>query len=124
MLNVCIIQGKVLKDIEPKELKNGGKVATFTIINTRDTRNRNGGRDSDFIDIVAWDDLAAFIAENFSKGDRIIIVGRLQKRAHENASGSTVKQMEVVAEKAYFGGAFSGDANEASLLGGLLDFER
>lgn len=102
MLNIVIMMGKLLNGVEAKATDNGGKVSTFTIINTRDVRNKNGRRDSDFFDVVAWDDLAEFISDNFKKGDRIIVVGRLQRRLYVNSDGDRKKQDEIVASKVYF----------------------
>ncbi len=108
MLNIVILQGKLLKDVRATNTSDGTPIATFTIVNTREARDKNGGRVSDFIDIVAWKDLATFISDNFVKGDRIVIVGRLQRRLHITQDGERIKQIEVVAEKAYF----SGKSNE------------
>ena len=110
MLNVVVIMGKLLKDVKPIQTGDGTTMATFTIINTREVRDRQTGeRSSDFFDVVAWKDLATFIADNFKKGDRITIVGRLQRRMFTTADGERKKQVEIVAEKAYFSGEGLGD---------------
>lgn len=112
MLNVVIIAGKMLKDVETMKTGDGSTILTFTIINTRDVRDRQTGeRGSDFFDVVAWNDLAVFIADNFKKGDRITIVGRLQRRMYTTSDGERRKQVEIVAEKAYFSGEGLGDIN-------------
>lgn len=112
MLNVVIITGKLLKAVSPIETGDGTKMATFTIINTRDVRDKQTGeRGSDFFDVIAWRDLATFIADNFKKGDRITIVGRLQRRLYTTSDGERKKQVEIVAERAYFSGEGLGDTN-------------
>ena len=105
MLNVVIMQGKLLKDIKLVEASDGSPMVTFTIINTRDVRDRaTHERGSDFFDVIAWKDLAKFLANNFHKGDRITIVGRLQRRLYTTSGGERTKNVEIVAEKAYFPG--------------------
>ncbi len=117
MLNIVVMQGKLLADVETSKTNDGKDVLTFTIINTREVRDKNGNRGSDFFNVVAWGELARFIANKFHKGDRIVIVGHLQKRLHVGADGTRTKQIEIVAEKAYFSGA------SAEFLGDFLSEE-
>jgi len=115
MLNLNIMQGKLLKDVvlmdvvggDDEDEKKHSKRVTFTIINTRDYRDKNGNRQSDFFDVIAWDDKATFIAENFKKGDRILIVGRFQHRLYKRSDGERRRSYELVVKKVYFDGPSS-----------------
>ena len=102
MLNQTILVGRVVRDIEVKELENGKKVSNITIAVPRSYKNEEGVYDTDFIDCVLWEGIAENAAEYLRKGDLVGIKGRLQTTNYETETGEKRKATEVIAEKLTF----------------------
>ena len=100
MLNKTILMGRCGKDPEMRMTPNGVPVTTVTIAVDRDFGK--GEKETDWFDIVAWNGTAKFLADNFSKGRMITIVGRLQNRSWTDKDGNKRKTTEIVAESIYF----------------------
>lgn len=104
MLNAIDIMGRLTKDPELRYTQSEKAVATFTIACERDFADKTGKRPVDFIDCVAWDNPAKFIADHFHKGDMIAVTGRLQKRSWEAQDGSKRTAVEILVKSGYFCG--------------------
>jgi single-strand DNA-binding protein len=52
-----------------------------------------------FFSVVVWRDQAEHAAESLAKGNRVVVVGRLQQRAWTAEDGSARSTIEVVAEE-------------------------
>ena len=90
-INVCIICGRLTKDVELSKTQNGNSVAKFTIA-------VNGYNDTtDFINCVAWNKLADIVNMYCKKGDLVTVEGRISVRNYENQQGQKVYITEVVA---------------------------
>ena len=101
MLNSVTIHGRLTKDTELKKTNGGADVLAFSIANDRFV---NGQKKTDFFDVIAWNQNAKFIHGHFSKGDNIIIVGRLQTREYITQDGATRKVCEIVVDRVEFAG--------------------
>lgn len=100
MLNKAILMGRLTKDPELRHTGTGKPVATFTVAND----NGHGEtKKTDFINCVAWNKTAEFVSKWFSKGQMIVVVGRLSTRSWESQDGRKNYATEVVANEAYFG---------------------
>lgn len=106
MLNNVTIMGRLVIDPGLKSTPNGTPVLSFTIACERHFKSGEGkGKQTDFIDIVAWKDTAEFISKYFKKGDSIIVVGRLQTRYYTSpVNESKIKVVEVIANNVEFAG--------------------
>lgn len=93
MLNQVILVGRIVKDIEVKELENGKKVTTINIAIPRSYKNEEGMYDTDFIDCELWDSVATKTAEYCKKGDIVGVKGRIE---------SEPNRIHVLAEKVTF----------------------
>lgn len=96
MLNVCVIKGRLVRDVELRRTGSGTAVASFTIASTRDMKNSDGTKESDFIDCVAWAKTAEYVEKYFHKGSLAIVKGRLQIRTWTDKDGNKRKTAEVV----------------------------
>lgn len=76
-LNVAVVQGRLVVSPELKKTNNGTSVCTFRIAVQTDKENTS------FIDIVAWQHTAEFVANHFKKGDGIIVRGELVSRVYD-----------------------------------------
>jgi len=94
-LNQVNLQGRITKELEPKYLGNGTAVLNFTIAVDRNFKNRDGERETDFINASAFGKRAETIAQYFNKGEGIIVSGNIQTRTYEDNDGKTVFVTDV-----------------------------
>lgn len=102
MLNRVILIGRLVADPELRYTQSGIAVTTFRLAVDRPYTNREGERETDFIDVVAWRKLAETCAHNLSKGRLTAVDGRLQVRSYEDSQGIRRRVAEVVAEDVRF----------------------
>lgn len=103
MLNKWEGMGRLTKDPELRRTPSGTAVATFSIAVDRDFKGKDGERETDFIDIVAWRQTAEFVSKHFTKGRMAVVEGRLQTRDYTNKDGQKRRVAEIVADNIYFG---------------------
>ena len=99
-MNKVILVGRLAQDPEVRYTQSGKAVASFTV-----AVNRFGGggqREADFIPVVAWEKLAETCGNNLSKGQRILVEGRIQIRAYETSDGQKRRVTEVIAQNVEF----------------------
>lgn len=101
MLNQVVLVGRIVRKPELRESENGKKLSFITLAVPRSFKNMSGEYDTDFIDCVLWDNVAANTVEYCHKGDIVGVKGRLQSRIVEKETGN-VSQLTVVAEKVTF----------------------
>ena len=101
MLNQVVLVGRLLRKPELRESENGKRMSYITLAVPRSFKNMNGEYDTDFIDCLLWDNVAASTVEYCGKGDIVGVKGRLQSRIVEKETGN-VNRLEVVAEKVTF----------------------
>lgn len=101
MLNSINIQGRITKDIEIKNTQSGKKYASFCI-----ACGQKIGKEerTSFIDCVAWEARAEFIAKYFQKGSMILLSGRLESRSWDDPNGNKRKAVEVIVNEVNFCG--------------------
>lgn len=100
--NTVTIAGNVTRDPELRFTPNGAAVASFSVAVNRRWRNAQSGEyeeQTSFFDITAWKDLAQNLADSIHKGDRVVVMGRIEQRSWEDAdSGDKRSKIEVVAD--------------------------
>jgi len=124
MLNSICLQGRLVHDPEVKSTQSGAAVTSFAVAVERNRADKDGNRQTDYIDVVAWQKTAEFIGKYFSKGSMIIVNGTLQTRTYEDKEGKKRKVFEVVADNVNFGGSknegggkqVQGDADDTSFI--------
>ena len=95
------IVGNLTADPELRFTPNGVAVANFTVASTPRTFDRQSGewRDGDalFLRCTAWRDAAEHVAESLTRGDRVVVQGRLRQRSFETRDGDkrTVVELDV-----------------------------
>ena len=94
MLNNVTIAGRITRDPELRKTGSDKSVVSFTV-----AVNRRFNRDeSDFINVVAWNQTADFLAKYGDKGSLVGVEGRLQTRNYEDKDGKMIYVTEVVAD--------------------------
>ena len=106
--------GRLTKDPELRYTQGGTAVASFTLAVNRSFANQNGEREADFINCVAWQKAAEFVANYFKKGQQMALEGRLQVRSYDDNNGQRRWVTEVVTEKVEFVGSKGGNGNSSS----------
>ena len=102
MYNKAILIGRLVADPELRQTPNGISVVSTRIAVDRRYSSRNGERQTDFINIVAWRNTAEFVSKYFSKGRLIGIEGSIQTRDYTDRDGNKRTAFEVVADNAFF----------------------
>lgn len=101
-MNKFIGIGRTTKDIELTQTTNGISVAKFTLAIPRAFKNKDGEKEVDFINCVAWQKAAENIHKFVNKGDQLSVVGRIETRSYEAKDGTKRYVTEVVVEEFEF----------------------
>ena len=95
MINNVTIVGRLTRDPELRKTGTGKSVLNFTVAANR----RFGDKDqADFINCVAWNQTADFMANYLKKGALVGVIGRLQSGSYED-NGKNIYTLDVVAEQ-------------------------
>lgn len=100
-MNSVVLLGRIVFDPELKTTPNGKEVINFRIAVDKPYQ-KDSERGVDFFDVVAWGKTAAFIAQYFTKGKPIVVIGSLQTRTYEAKDGSNRHVTEILANSVEF----------------------
>ena len=101
-MNNVVLIGRLVRDPDMRYTSNGVAVTTFTLAVDRPFSSNKGERETDFIPIVTWRQLAENCANYLGKGRLVAVQGRIQTRQYENNEGRRVYVTEVVADVVRF----------------------
>jgi len=101
-MNEVWLIGRLTKDPEERQTPGGKTVTKMTLAVDRDYENSEGERETDFVDVIAWEKLAENCVKYLGKGRLVSVRGRLQIRSYDDSQGIRRKAAEVVAEKVKF----------------------
>jgi single-strand DNA-binding protein len=99
--NFITFIGNLTDDPELRYTGGGNAVVTLRVASNRRYTDRSGNQQEETtcLNVNAWRDLAENAAESLSKGDRVIVVGRVKVRSYENQQGQTVWVTEIEADE-------------------------
>lgn len=100
MLNRLIVMGRLTANPTVRMTASNKAVASFTVAVDRDYDREK----TDFFDVAAWEGKARFVEQYFTKGQLIVVSGRMERRTYEDRSGDAKEKWEIKAEELYFGG--------------------
>ncbi|HEY3246668.1 MAG TPA: single-stranded DNA-binding protein [bacterium] len=101
-LNQVTLVGRLARDPELRATNQGVPRAWFVLAVARAVPEKDGERDADFVNIVAWRQLASVVGEHLKKGRLIGLTGRLRVDQFEDDSGAKRSATEVVADQIVF----------------------
>lgn len=101
-MNKAILMGRLTRDPEMRTTSSNISVCTFTLAIDRKFKNAAGEKQADFIQIVAWRQLAEFCSKYFHKGSRMLVTGTIQSRSWDDTEGKRHSVTEVVADDIEF----------------------
>lgn len=113
MLNSVNLMGRMTRDPELRYTQSQTPVASFTLAVDQDYSGKDGSKQADFINCVAWRQTAEFVSKYFHKGSMAVINGRISTRQYQDKAGNNRTAVEVVVENIYFGEK-KGDNNASS----------
>lgn len=106
MINRVVLTGRPTRDPELKKTNSGTSVCSFTLAVDRNFKSKNGEREADFINCIAWKKTAEVMSKYVKRGSVIGVDGRIQTRNYENRDGQRVYVTEVVVENfSFLGGS-------------------
>ena len=101
MLNKVIIMGRITKELEVRQTPSGTAVLRFTV--AVDRLVKQGEKQTDFINCVAFGQRAEFISRYFGKGRMIAIEGNIKTGSYEK-NGVTTYTTDIWVDAASFTG--------------------
>lgn len=102
-MNKVILMGRLVRDPEVRVTPSEKTVCTFTLAVDRPFANQaTGQREADFINIVVWGKAAELCGNSLTKGQRLLVDGRLQLRNYEAKDGTKRYVTEVIANSVEF----------------------
>ena len=122
MLNKVILQGRLAAEPELGQTKNG-KTFTVCSIAVEDNKLIDVKRKVNFFKAVAWSEKAEFISNYFSKGQYILVDGRLVSDTYTDKKGNLRKDVFVLVEGVNFCGSKSSEAMEKDIEESLNSYE-
>lgn len=125
-LNTVVLLGNLTRDPEVRYTPSGTPVATLGLaVNNRVKQGDEWKDDPCFIDVVVFGKQAESCGEYLSKGQPVLIEGRLRYRSWEGQDGQKRSKHEVTAFRVQFmpkagrgpgGGSYAGDAGEGEAM--------
>ncbi|MBQ6547298.1 MAG: single-stranded DNA-binding protein [Bacilli bacterium] len=98
-MNVVVLIGRIIKDIEVRYTEKDLAVSNFTIAVRKDYKNVNGEYESDFINCVSFGNISEYLNKYANKGDLVAVKGRIQTRNYEDKEGNKRYITEVFVDK-------------------------
>src|SRR5512139_682988 len=110
--NKVILLGNLTRDPEVRYIPSGTAVASFALaLNRRYKQGTEIKEEVSYIDIVVFGKTAENCGQYMSKGDAILVEGRLQQRRWDDKdSGQKRSKVEVIAQTVTFMPKRSGQA--------------
>ena len=97
-MNLCVHSGRLTRDPELRRTGEGKAVTSFSLAVARP-----GAKDkTDFLDFVAWEKTAEFIAKYFKKGSVVEVTSCATKREFTDKDGNKRWATEFKVQQAFF----------------------
>jgi len=114
-LNRVTIIGNLGHDPEMRYTPSGKPVTSFSVAVSRSWRAPDGERreETEWFNVVAWDNLAETCKQYLNKGQPVYIEGRLQTRKWDDQEGKKHSRTELVATHMIILGERRGPSGEA-----------
>lgn len=113
-MNAVQLLGRFTRDNEFKEV-NGRSIFRNNIAVPRDFKNKDGERESDFLNVVAFGRDAENLNKFFSKGQQILISGNLRTGSYDKEDGTRVYTTDVIVNKFDFVGSKNDNAQQPAV---------
>ncbi len=125
--NSAIIIGRVTKDPQLKTTPSGQSVCSFSMATNQVWNDKNGQKKekTEFHNIVFWGKTAETISKYVTKGQELLVEGRIETRKWEDQDKRTHYATEIIGESFSFGQKPKGyEAPQQSQTQSGSEFER
>lgn len=100
-MNLFMGIGRITKKPETRYTQSNLAITKFTLAINRDTKNKQGEYETDFISCVAYGKTAELIDKYLDKGSQIAIEGKVQTGSYEK-DNKKVYTTDIVVERLTF----------------------
>lgn len=102
-MNKVFLIGNLTRDPEMRSTQSGVPVCNFSIAVNRRFRNaQTGQQETDFLNVIAWRQLAELCGKYLAKGRKVAVAGSIQTRTYEAKDGSKRTAWDIVADEVEF----------------------
>jgi single-strand DNA-binding protein len=102
-MNRVFLIGNLTKDPEMRSTQSGVAVCNFTIaVNRRFRNQQTGQQETDFLNVIAWRQLAELCNKYLAKGRKVAVTGSIQTRTYKVKDGSKRTALDIVADEVEF----------------------
>lgn len=101
-MNKVFLIWNLTRDPEMRSTQSGVVVCNFTIAVNRRFKNANGEQETDFLNVIAWRQLAELCGKYLAKGRKVAVTGSIQTRTYEAKDGSKRTAWDIVADEVEF----------------------
>ena len=101
-MNKVILSGRFTRDPEQRMMSNQTEFSRFSLACQSSFVNKNGERDTEFINCVAFGKTAATINRYLKKGAMIIAQGRIKNSSYDAQDGTKRYTTDVVVDNFEF----------------------
>lgn len=104
MINRTILQGRLTATPEIRTTQSGHKVTSFTVA----WNAKYGDKETNlFLNCTAWNGTAEFVCKYFTKGQQIIVEGKLQTNSFTDKEGNNRSVIDLSVDGVSFCGSNS-----------------
>lgn len=97
-INTVTISGNLTRDPELRSLPSGNSVCNIRIAhNERYKKDGDWADRPQYFDVTVWSGLGEYIAKNLTKGEKVVVSGRLKWREFE-VDGNSRQAVDITAE--------------------------
>jgi len=101
-INSVELIGNLTKDLEVRQTPNGRSVGSTSVATNRKRKDGQSGQyidETEFHNVILWNDLASEGESQLKKGRKVYMEGRLQTRSWETPEGVKRYTTEIIVEK-------------------------
>ena len=113
-MNKVILTGRLTRDPESRMTQSNMEISRFSLACQSDFVSRDGERDTEFINCVAFNRSAQTINRYCRKGQMILVQGRIRNSSYDAQDGTKRYTTDVVLEQFHFVESKAARANSAS----------
>lgn len=112
-MNKVILTGRLTRDPESRMTQSNMEISRFSLACQGEFVSRNGEREVEFINCVAFNRLATTINKYCKKGSLVGVQGRIRNSSYDAQDGTKRYTTDIVIDQLEFLGAKSGESNYA-----------
>ena len=113
-MNKVILTGRLTRDPESRMTQSNMEISRFSLACQSDFVNRDGQRDTEFINCVAFNRSAQTINRYCRKGQMILVQGRIRNSSYDAQDGTKRYTTEIVVDNFEFLGSSAPASNNST----------